>query len=127
MHFLVIYYLFGESYFMKKTHNNNQAQNDDFPCEYTVSIIGGKWKIRIIYWLVEKGVLRYGELKRLIPNITHKMFSSQLKELEADGIINRKEYNQIPPKVEYSATEKGASLMPIIRQMCNWGKNNRDK
>lgn len=112
---------------MKKTHKENQVQSDDFPCEYTVSIIGGKWKIRIIYWLVEKGVLRYGELKRLIPNITHKMFSSQLKELEADGIINRKEYNQIPPKVEYSATEKGASLMPIIREMCSWGKNNRDK
>ncbi len=112
---------------MEDLNQNTQDDIADFPCEYTVSIIGGKWKIRIIYWLVEKGVLRYGELKKLIPNITHKMFSSQLKELEADGIIERKEYSQIPPKVEYSTSDKGRSLMPIIEMMCDWGNSNRPK
>jgi len=112
---------------VRKTAEANTNESEEFPCEYTISIIGGKWKIRIIYWLSKRGVLRYGELKRLIPNITHKMFSSQLKELEADGLITRKEYSQIPPKVEYRATEKGISLLPLILEMCEWGKQNKYK
>lgn len=65
--------------------------------------------------------MRYGELKRNINRITHKMLSNQLKELEADHIIIRKEYNQIPPKVEYFLSEKGLSLMPILEEICKWG------
>lgn len=94
------------------------------PFEYALSMIGGKWKIRIIYELGCESVLRYGELKRNISNITHKMLSTQLRELERDGLLIRKEYPQIPPKVEYSLSEKGLSLFPIIDEMCKWGRNN---
>jgi len=94
------------------------------PFEYTLAIIGGKWKMRIIYELGCESTLRYGELKRNIFYITHKMLSTQLKELENDGLITRKEYPQIPPKVEYSLSEKGLSLVPIIDEMCKWGKKN---
>lgn len=95
------------------------------PFEYTLLKIGGKWKMRIIYELGCESVLRYGELKRNIPYITHKMLSTQLKELEADGIITRKEYPQIPPKVEYSLSPKGLSLFPIIDSMCQWGLEHK--
>ena len=91
------------------------------PFEYTLSIIGGKWKMIIMFWLLQREVLRYGELKRCIAGVTHKMLSAQLKELESDGIIIRKEYQQIPPKVEYSLSDKGLSLMPILEEMCQWG------
>ncbi|EXG84559.1 transcriptional regulator, HxlR family [Clostridium sp. ASBs410] len=94
------------------------------PFEYTLSIIGGKWKMRIIYELGCEPILRYGELKRNIPYITYKMLSTQLKELQNDGLITRKEYPQIPPKVEYSLSEKGLSLLPIINEMCKWGRKN---
>lgn len=93
----------------------------DTPFGYTLSVIGGKWKMVIMFVLVEKTVARYGELKREIPDITHKMLSAQLKELERDGIVIRKEYQQIPPKVEYSLSPKGESLIPILEEMCKWG------
>ena len=94
------------------------------PFEYTLSIISGKWKMVIMFWLWRCGVMRYGAIKKSVKNITHKMLSSQLKELEADDIIVRTEYNQIPPKVEYSLSEKGVSLMPILKEMCIWGHSN---
>ncbi|WDC85345.1 helix-turn-helix domain-containing protein [Caloramator sp. mosi_1] len=94
------------------------------PVEYTLSIIGGKWKTVILWHLSNNEVLRYGELKRLLNGITHKTLSNQLKELEADGLINRKEYYQIPPKVEYSLTEKGKGLMPVLKALCEWGSKN---
>ncbi len=96
-----------------------------YPFEYTLSIIGGKWKIRIMYLLSINKVMRYGELKLDIPGITHKMLAKQLKEMETDGILTRKEYSQIPPKVEYSLTEKGDSLIPLINDICHWGEANR--
>ncbi|MBX4261984.1 helix-turn-helix transcriptional regulator [Clostridium estertheticum] len=92
------------------------------PFEYTLSIVSGKWKLKIIYLLACMGTVRYGVLKKNIESITHKMLSSQLKELENKNIILRKEYLQIPPKVEYSLTEKGQSLMPIVNDMCAWGE-----
>ena len=67
--------------------------------------------------------MRYSELKRAIPSITHKMLSAQLKELEADGIVTRTEYQQVPPKVEYSLTEFGESIIPILNAMCDWGND----
>lgn len=94
---------------------------ENSPFSYTLSVIGGKWKMVIMFVLVEGGVMRYSELKRAIPNITHKMLSAQLKELEADGIITRTEYQQVPPKVEYALSPKGLSLMPILEEMCKWG------
>ncbi|MFT8348230.1 winged helix-turn-helix transcriptional regulator [Clostridium saccharoperbutylacetonicum] len=94
------------------------------PFEYTLSILSGKWKLKIIYLLACSGTLRYGELKKNIEGITHKMLSSQLKELENENILLRKEYPQIPPKVEYSLLSKGQSLIPLVRDMCEWGKTN---
>jgi len=98
---------------------------DDTPFGYTLSVIGGKWKMVIMFVLLENKVMRYGEIKKAIPDITHKMLSAQLKEMEADGIVNRKEYQQIPPKVEYSLSDKGQSLMPILEEMCKWGSMYR--
>jgi len=94
------------------------------PFEYTLSIVAGKWKLKIIYLLICMGTVRYGILKKDIEGITHKMLSSQLKELEKENIIVRKEYPQVPPKVEYSLTSKGQSLVPIVQAMCEWGANN---
>ena len=83
-------------------------------------MIGGKWKLRIIYVLAFHEILRYGELKRILTPITHKMLSAQLKELEKDGLINRNEYKQIPPKVEYSLTQMGRDLEPVVHEIHNW-------
>ena len=96
------------------------------PFEYTLSLIGGKWKMMIMFRLSYNGTMRYGVLKKEINGITHKMLSSQLKELEKDELIIRKEYHQIPPKVEYSLSEKGLSLMPVLNAMCDWGKPHVD-
>ncbi|MCI1751076.1 MAG: helix-turn-helix transcriptional regulator [Megasphaera cerevisiae] len=92
---------------------------------YTLAIVGGKWKWLILYKLWDNKILRYGELKRHIPHITHKMLSQQLKELEAAHLILRREYHQVPPKVEYSLTEKGRTLIPILQQMAEWGAANK--
>jgi DNA-binding HxlR family transcriptional regulator len=94
------------------------------PIEYTLDSIGGKWKLLILYYLMVDGVKRYGELKKSINGITHKMLSQQLKDLETDGIILRKEYHQIPPKVEYMLSGKGATLLPILKLMYDWGSEN---
>ncbi len=98
--------------------------NLDCPITYTLSILEGKWKWLIIWVLEEEGILRYGQLKRFLPNISHKMLSQQLKELEKMQLISRKAYQQIPPKVEYSLTKKGNTLLPIIDRMCEWGAAN---
>jgi DNA-binding HxlR family transcriptional regulator len=92
---------------------------------YTLSVIGGKWKMLILYLLAENQPVRFNDMKRRIGSITFKTLSSQLKELEADGMVKRKEYPQIPPKVEYSLTPKGESLLPLLEQLCEWGEKNR--
>lgn len=97
------------------------------PFEYTVSILSGKWRLKIIYILACSGTVRYGVLKQSIAGITHKMLSSQLKELADEDIICRKEYPQMPPKVEYSLTPKGQSLIPIVKDLCDWGRDNSTK
>lgn len=94
------------------------------PITYTLSVVGGKWKWLILYKLFQNGVQRYGELKRNIPLITHKTLSQQLKELESEQLVYRNEYHQIPPKVEYSLTKKGETLIPILQLMSDWGANN---
>jgi DNA-binding HxlR family transcriptional regulator len=103
------------------------AQNGECRCPvtYTLSVVGGKWKWLILWLLARDGVKRYGEIKRDIPVITHKMLSQQLKELEATVLVNRHEYHQIPPKVEYSLTEKGRTLIPIFELMHQWGETNQ--
>jgi len=92
---------------------------------YTLSLIDGKYKMIIIYWLAENKIMRHNELKRSIASISFKTLSMMLKELEADGLIIRKEYPQIPPKVEYSLSERGLSLIPMLNLMCEWGEQNR--
>lgn len=96
----------------------------DTPFGYTLSMIGGKWRLVIMYWLVERETMRFNELKRKIGRITDKTLSSQLKGMEADGLIVRTEHPQIPPKVEYRLSEKGQSLYPLMEAMCAWGREH---
>jgi len=88
--------------------------------EVTMDVIGGKWKGLVLFFLMN-GPKRTSELKRIIPNITQKMLIQTLRELEASGLVSRKMYNQVPPKVEYSPTELGESLKPILQELCQWG------
>ncbi|UHA72012.1 winged helix-turn-helix transcriptional regulator [Paenibacillus sp. 481] len=97
---------------MEKQYNNR--------IEVVLEVIGGKWKAHILYHLA-RGPIRTGELKRLVTGITQKMLTEQLKELEQDGLISRKVYNQVPPKVEYSLTEYGESLKEVLKVLCDWG------
>ena len=92
---------------------------------YTLSLISGKYKMTILYTLMEFGIVRFNEMKKYIGEISYKTLSSTLKELEADQLVHRKEYPQIPPKVEYSLTERGRTLIPILDSMCEWGDQNR--
>lgn len=92
---------------------------------YTLSLINGKYKMTILYTLMEFEIVRFNEMKRYIESISYKTLSSALKELEADGLVHREEYPQIPPKVEYRLTERGKSLIPILDAMCAWGDQNR--
>ena len=96
------------------------------PVEAMVEVIGGKWKGVILYHLLD-GTKRFNELKRLKPNITQRMLTLQLRELEADGIIHREVYREVPPKVEYSLTDLGESLRPMILLMMEWATHNMEK
>ena len=93
---------------------------------YTLSLISGKYKMVILYCLMEFQPVRFNELRRYLKNISDKTLSANMKELERDRLIVRKEYPQIPPKVEYSLTERGKSLMAVLDQLCVWGENNRE-
>ncbi|WP_172195657.1 winged helix-turn-helix transcriptional regulator [Saccharibacillus qingshengii] len=99
----------------------------DTPFGYTLSVIGGKWKMVILYLLAENPPVRFNDLKRQIGVITYKTLSTQLKELEADGMVQRTEYPQIPPKVEYRLTKKAEQLMPLMEGMCDWGMEHQPK
>lgn len=103
-----------------------KANFEDTGFSYTLSLISGKYKMVILYCLMEFEVVRYNELKRYIGTISHKTLSLSLKELERDGLIHREEYPQIPPKVEYSLTDRGQSLMKILDQLCVWGEQHKD-
>lgn len=94
------------------------------PCnvEHTLKIIGGKWKL-IILWHLSQSTLRFSELEKAIPEITQKMLTSSLRELERDGLIARKVYPQVPPRVEYSITPHGISLGKILRELDAWGQS----
>ncbi|CDQ18712.1 DNA-binding transcriptional regulator, HxlR family [Halobacillus karajensis] len=96
----------------------------EFNCEkeLTLALIGGKWKMIILWHLGKEGTKRFGELKRMLPKITQKMLTKQLRELEEDELIHREVYRVVPPKVEYSLTEHGESLIPILESMYQWGR-----
>lgn len=92
------------------------------PLEYGLEVFGGKWNSRVLCVLAEMGTLRYGEIRKEMTNITDTVLSSTLKSLIANQMIERKSYNEIPPRVEYSLTEKGRSVIPILQSICEWSK-----
>lgn len=92
--------------------------------EVTLSVIGGKYKPLILNLLSDKTVQRFGEIRTYIANISQKTLTNQLRELEADGLVTREIFAEVPPRVEYTITEKGRSLIPILMLMCDWGYNN---
>ena len=92
---------------------------------YTLSLISGKYKMTILYTLMEFGTVRFNEMKRYISTVSDKTLSNSLRELERDGLVHREFYQQIPPRVEYSLTEAGRSLIPLLDGMCEWGDRHR--
>ena len=99
--------------------NNKRLYNCYF--ELTLDIIGGKWKPIILYYIGENEVIRFGDLKRCIASINERMLTRQLRELERDGLVHREVYREVPPRVEYSLTEMGNSIMPIMYDLKQWG------
>lgn len=104
---------------MRKQRHGANAQID-CPMEYTLDLIGGKWKGAILYRLLE-GTRRYGELRRLLCRITQRSLTQQLRELEGDGLVRREIFAEVPPRVEYSLTEKGQTLTPVLNALLGWG------
>ena len=93
------------------------------PVEAALDVIGGKWKAVILFRLLE-GTKRFNELRRLLPRVTQRMLTNQLRELERDGIVHREVYAQVPPKVEYSLTDFGQTLLPVLLSLKRWGEEH---
>lgn len=93
------------------------------PAERALKVISGRWKIVVLYYLFE-GTKRLSELRRLMPKVSQKVLVQQLREMEEHGIVRRKVFAQVPPRVEYSATKLGMSLEPIVSSLCDWGKRH---
>lgn len=93
------------------------------PVEATLSLIGGKWK-GVVLWHLLQGTLRFNEIRRRLPNVTQRMLTNQLREMETDGFVIRTVYPEVPPKVEYSLSERGRSLEPVILALKAWGEAN---
>lgn len=107
---------------MKDNKKDNKIDTfSGCPISYTLSVVGGKWKWAILSLIARDEVVRYSQLKDNLFSIAHKTLSQQLKELEENDIIHREQYNQVPPKVEYSLTKKGKTLIPILNLMTEWG------
>ena len=98
--------------------------NIECPAERAIYFLGGKWKIRILFYLFNNKIVRFNKLKKELKTITQQMLSKQLKELEIDGITNREVHQVVPPKVEYSLTEFGLSVIPILKSFSDWNKKN---
>ena len=107
---------------------NQRKRQKDFKCSlgFAMTVIGSKWKAIILWHILKTDSIRYGELKKSIPNISHKILSQELKNLEMDGLIERIAYATIPPKVEYISTNRGKSLENILNELCLWGKKYMD-
>lgn len=112
---------------LKKYDNNKECSKSiECPVKYTLSVIGGKWKLRILSQLLKKEVIRFNELKKQISGITNTMLSNSLHELEQDQLIIRNQYNEMPLRVEYELTNKGKSLLPLLYELSNWGKSQME-
>jgi DNA-binding HxlR family transcriptional regulator len=96
------------------------------PVDLTLSVIGGRWK-GLVFWNLRDGAKRYGEIKKILVGINDKMLSQVLKELESNGVVNRKVYEVVPPKVEYTLTKAGKKLLPVMKQMADWGDKFESK
>ena len=105
----------------QKVHYNGE---DKCPVEVALDMVGGKWKSLIIYYLLP-GTMRFNQLRRAMPGVTQQMLTRQLRELEEDGIVHREVYAQVPPKVEYSLTDSGRKLGPVLEQMGHWACEHR--
>ena len=103
-----------------------QGQVEGCGLEAALSVVGGKWK-PVVLWQLAQGTRRFGELRRLVTGISEKMLIQQLRELEADGIVVRKDFGEIPPRVEYSLTEFGVSLGAALRPLCDWGREHMSR
>lgn len=109
---------------MTKARHSRFDCNPGCPVEATISLIDGKWKCVILFHLQEQGTVRFNELRRRVPGITQRMLTNQLRELETDGLIVRKVYAQVPPKVEYTVSELGSTLKPVLASLKTWGDTN---
>lgn len=98
--------------------------SDNCPMRRTLELLSGKWRTHIIYELCKRPQCRFGELKRAVPRITNTMLANTLRDLEACGIVHREQFNEIPPHVEYSLTEKGKDLLPVFTELAKWGENH---
>jgi len=98
--------------------------SDNCPMRQTLELLSGKWRTHIIYELCKNESLRFGELKKAYPRITNTMLTNTLRDLEKLGIVHREQFNEIPPHVEYSLTEKGKALLPVFFELAKWGENN---
>ena len=110
---------------MDRTRCISAEKLSDTGFAYTLSLISGKYKMTVLYTLMEFGVVRFNALHRYIGQVSYKTLSATLKELEADQLVHREEYPQIPPKVEYSLTDRGRSLIPLLDGLCAWGDKHR--
>lgn len=97
---------------------------EDCPVHKTLELLSGKWRTHIIYELCKHTSMRFGELKKVYPHITNTMLTNTLRDLESLGIIHREQFNEIPPHVEYSLTEKGKALLPVFFEISKWGEEN---
>ena len=108
---------------MPRPRHNRFDCSPGCPVEATLALIGGKWK-GVVLWHLLQGTLRFNEIRRRLPNVTQRMLTNQLRELETDGFVIRTVYPEVPPKVEYSLSERGRSLEPVILALKAWGEAN---
>ncbi len=103
---------------------NEEKRKKDFTCSigFAMTVIGSKWRAVILWHIIKGSPVRYSALKSEVPGISHKVFTEELKHLEADHLITRQVYPTVPPKVEYSITKLGLSLEPALQELCNWGR-----
>lgn len=107
--------------FQEKVSDIILTESGNCPVTPVIQMLQGKWKLQIIYELCIQSPMRFGELKKMLKPITNTMLTNALKELEEDGLVHREQYNEIPPRVEYSLTEKGRDLLPVFYAISQWG------
>ena len=113
--------------FLQRVKTGIVTESGNCPITPLLLILQGKWKNQVLYELCIKEPIRFGELKKNLAGITNTMLTNSLRELEADGLISREQFNEIPPRVEYSFTQKGRDLMPVFYAMMNWGFKYENK